>query len=242
MEHVIHKQESQAIVYDASLMDDPPAAYFSVDFWKAKQLLKGKAVGRGSAWFIAAPFGPVVLRQYLRGGWAAWFSRRSYWFTTVERSRPFREYHILVDLFAAGLPVPRPVAALCEFRGLVSQGALITSQIPSARPLADVLQGGYRTGPVSAGFWEMLGKCLRKFHAAGVWHADLNARNILINTDGDIFLIDFDRARFKPGRVVRGRGNLKRLRRSLLKIWPVEGAVDLQTAWAQLETGYADCV
>jgi len=120
MKHETHREGSWAVAFDADLVETPGVEYFSVDFWRARQALNGEAVGRGSAWFIQAPFGPVVLRHFLRGGWAAAFSRESYFYTGVSASRPFREYHLLAELYAAGLPVPRPVAALCRHRGLLS--------------------------------------------------------------------------------------------------------------------------
>ena len=234
MQTVIHKQKSLAIAYDAGIMDAPGAEYFSVDFWKPRQALIGQAVGRGSAWFIDTPSGPVVLRQYLRGGWVARFSRQSYFFSTVERSRPFREFHLLAALYAQGLPVPRPVAALCEHHGIISTGAIMTGRISSAKTLADVF-----TGSVPAeDLWKRIGKCIRRFHDAGVWHADLNARNILLDAGLQVFLIDFDQARFTPGKAVSGQGNLNRLKRSLTKLWPTEELSALQPAWIQLETGY----
>lgn len=234
MKSVIHNEKSLAIAYDASLMETPTLDYFSVDYWRAKQALEGEAVGRGSAWFINAAFGPVVLRQYLRGGWVAKISHQSYFFTTVSRSRPFREYHLLAALYDLGLPVPKPVAALCEFHGIVSTGALMTARISSARTLADLLPGNNGDD----GLWESVGKCIRRFHDAGVWHADLNARNILLDADSQVFLIDFDRARFTPGKAVNGLGNLKRLKRSLSKLWPPGELSCMQTAWAQLRAGY----
>ena len=234
MKSVIHKENSLAIAYDASLLEIPGVDFFSVDYWRSKQALEGEAVGRGSAWFINSAFGPVVLRQYLRGGWVAKISRQSYFFTTVSRSRPFREYHLLAALYDLGLPVPKPVAALCEFHGFISSGALMTARISSAQTLADVLPGndGYE------GLWESVGKCMRRFHDAGVWHADLNARNILLDENSQVFLIDFDRARFKPGKAVNGQGNLKRLKRSLTKLWPPGELPAMQPAWAQLKAAY----
>lgn len=238
METTIHKQKSLAIVYDASLLATPDVDWFNIDFWRSRQALTGEAVGRGSAWYINAPFGPVVLRHYLRGGWAAKFSHQSYLFTTVSRSRPFREYHLLADLFEQGLPVPRPVAALCEFRGLISSGALLTAVIPSAQTLADILPGQSGDPDPIPDLWERIGKCIRQFHDAGVWHADLNARNILLDAGLRVFLIDLDRARFTPGNRVNGEGNLTRLKRSLTKLWPAEARSALPQAWAQLEAGY----
>jgi len=238
MRHQIHKEKSLAIVYDSTIVEAPLPEIFSVDYWNSKQALTGEAVGRGSAWFINSPFGPVVLRHYLRGGWIAKISRRSYLFSTLSRSRPFREYHLLESLYGLGLPVPQPVAALCEFHGVVSTGALITAQIPSARTLADVLPGDKATNGIAQSVWENIGRCIRRFHNAGVWHADLNARNILLDADLDVFLIDFDRARFTPGKAVNGQGNLKRLKRSLLKNWPAADEPTLPAAWKWLKAGY----
>jgi 3-deoxy-D-manno-octulosonic acid kinase len=238
MQTVIHKEKSLAIAYDASIMDFPGVEYFSVDFWSSRQALVGEAVGRGGAWFIETPSGPVVLRQYLRGGWVARFSRKSYFFTSVERSRSFREYHLLAALYAQGLPVPRPVGALCEYRGLISTGALMMARIPSAQTLADLLPAYTDHPDPVAGIWTDVGKCIRGFHDAGVWHADLNARNILLDASLRVFLLDFDRARFTPGKAVNGGGNLKRLKRSLAKLWPIGELSALQPAWTQLKASY----
>lgn len=238
MESAIHKQDSLAIVYDSGLLDSPNRDYFSVDHWRSQEALDGEAVGRGSAWFIDAPFGPMVLRHYLRGGWAAKISLRRYFFTTVSRSRPFREYHLLARLFESGLPVPRPVAALCEFHGMTSTGAILTMRIPAAQTLADVLPGNPAAMTLAAGFWQGVGACIRRFHDAGVWHADLNARNILLDGELKVFLIDFDRARYTPGKLVQGQGNLNRLKRSLLKLWPTQAASEMEPAWGELNKGY----
>lgn len=234
MQHVIHKEKSWAVAYDAGLMETPGVEYFDVVFWRSRQALTGQAIGRGSAWFIEAPFGPVVLRRYLRGGWAALFSRESYFFTGVSRSRSFREYNLLIALFTKGLPVPQPVAALCQHRGLIATGAIMTMRIAATRTLADVLSG---EGP-DAGVWAGIGRCIRRFHEAGVWHADLNARNILLDGESQVFLIDFDRARFTPGARIDGEGNLNRLKRSLAKLWPANEPSALQLAWTELKAGY----
>ena len=234
MTHVIHKDKSSAIVYDDSLVDVPAVDFFSVDFWRSPKALLGEATGRGSAWFIDTPFGQVVLRQYLRGGWAARFSRQGYFFTTVQRSRPFREYQVIAALYDQGLPVPRPIAAHCEYHGLISSGSIMTARISSAQTLADILPGT----DFVAGFWESVGKCIRRFHDAGVWHADLNARNILLDAELQVFLIDFDRARFAPGKPVNGQRNLNRLKRSLDKLWPGAELPALLPAWTQLLAGY----
>ena len=234
MKHVINKEKSWAIAHDASLLDVPGPDYFSIDFWRSRKKVTGEAIGRGSAWFIETPHGPVVLRHYLRGGWAATFSRQNYFFTGVLNSRPFREYHVLVELYAMGLPVPSPVAALCQHHGVVSTGAIMTACITSSKTLTDLLS----SGDPAEGIWRRVGSCIRRFHDAGVWHADLNARNILLDADHAVYLIDFDRARFSPGKPVNGEGNLKRLKRSLQKLSLAGEMPALQQAWAELKAGY----
>lgn len=234
MKHVIHREKSWAVTYDASLMELPGPDYFSVDYWRTREAVTGTAVGRGNAWFIESPHGRVVLRHYLRGGWAATVSRQNYFFTGVINSRPFREYRVLVDLYAKGLPVPRPVAALCEHRGLFSTGAIMTACIPNATTLADILAAG----DTVEGIFSKVGSCIRQFHDAGLWHADLNVRNILLDKGLDVYLVDFDRARFNPGKPVNGAGNLKRLKRSFQKLWTQKGMSEQLPVWRELEAGY----
>jgi len=234
MKQVIHREKSWAIAYDERLLDAPRLEYFSVDYWRSRNAVAGEAVGRGSAWFIDTASGPIVLREYRRGGWAAHFSRRGYVFTGVARSRPMKEYQLLAELHARGLSVPRPVAALCQHRGVISTGAIMTVRIASAKTLADSLT---HDGHI-AGLWASVGRCIRQFHDAGVWHADLNARNILLDEEFRVFLIDFDRARFNPGKPVNGTGNLNRLKRSLLKHWPAGEMSAMSLAWTEFRKGY----
>lgn len=234
MNPVVHKAPSLAIIYDASKMDAPAAEAFTPEYWAAHNALQGEAIGRGSAWFIDAPFGSAVLRQYLRGGWAAKLSRSGYFFTSVARSRPFREFNVLVSLHELGLPVPRPLAALCVHHGVISRGALMTARIEGAQTLADLLPGDMTTVEL----WAEVGQCIRRFHQAGTWHADLNARNILLDADNRVFLIDFDRARFTPEKAVNGENNLARLKRSLVKLWPASQAAKLPPAWESLMGAY----
>ncbi len=233
-----HHEKSLSIVYDRSVIESPRVDYFDIVYWRAEKALEKHAPGRGNAWFINAPFGAVVLRQYFRGGWAAKVSEKSYLFTTVSRSRPFREFHLLATLHSSGLPVPRPVAAICEHRGFVSSGSLMTAQISDARTLADTLPQDASSPTSPAVQWMNVGKCIREFHNIGVWHADLNARNILLDTKSQVYLVDFDRARYTPGKAVNGNNNLSRLKRSLLKMWPAKQLPALDTAWQQLMLAY----
>jgi 3-deoxy-D-manno-octulosonic acid kinase len=79
---------------------------------------------------------------------------------------------------------------------------------------------------------------IRRFHEAGVHHADLNCYNILIS-NSRLYLIDFDRGRLESAnsRWRWKEKNLARLHRSIIK---VAGAhpVWLSARWSDLLAGY----
>ncbi|NIP17305.1 MAG: 3-deoxy-D-manno-octulosonic acid kinase [Xanthomonadales bacterium] len=224
-----------AMLYDGDYIQAPEERFFDPLWWEQEGAVTGRAAGRGSAVFIEAPFGPAVLRTYLRGGWPARISRDRYLYTGLQRTRPFREFRLLTSMVDAGLPVPGPLAALCRRKGLTCTGALITRRLPDVTPLAELL-GDAGLGD---GEWSAIGRTIGRFHHAGVRHADLNARNILMRPGtGEVFLVDFDRSAISPGRPVNGNPNLARLRRSLGKLWPAEPERGIDPCWRALLDGY----
>jgi 3-deoxy-D-manno-octulosonic acid kinase len=226
--------QGKAIVYDRDVITDPEPGLFQPSYWRSLNSVAGSAVGRGEAYFLETPFGAVVLRRYRRGGWAARFSEDRYLFTGFERSRPFREFHLLAKMSRRGLPVPQPLAAFCERAGIHYGGALMTRRIPNVVALADGLAEG-----LAKSRWEAIGRCIRRFHAAGVNHADLNARNILLQEGGEgVFLIDFDRGTISQNGAIDGKTNLARLHRSLVKCWPKAAARTLPDCWTWLSEAY----
>ena len=112
-----HKQDSLFIVYDADCVKQPGPELFDAAWWERREAVVGEAAGRGTALFLETPFGPAVLRQYLRGGQAARVSRDRYLFTGFERARPIAEFRMLARLAGMGLPVPDPLAAMCRRNG-----------------------------------------------------------------------------------------------------------------------------
>ena len=246
MQPATHIEKSYAIAFDADVLAQPQNHHFDEAYWRDQDAVYETAKGRGNSWFIDSPFGRVVLRRYFGGGWAARFSRDHYFYLGVIHSRPFQEFAVLVSLLSLGLPVPKPVAALCEHKGLFYRGALITQAIEGARTLADFLptSDGHKANrdinDENTNIWQDTGRCIRRFHDAGLWHADLNARNILIDGNQEVHLIDFDRARLTPDKPVDGQNNLARLKRSLKKIGSHNGDEFLSSAWAKLMEGYND--
>jgi len=201
-----------AILFDAERVTAAGVLLFDREHWKLRGALTEQAGGRGTIDFIEAEGRRWALRRYLRGGIAASFARDRYLFLGEERTRSFRELQLLGELRHLKLPVPAPVAA-CYRRGLLTYtAALITERLTAARTLDEVLAAGR----LDDARWASIGRCLRRFHDAGVQHADLNARNIMLGGNGEVWLLDFDRGRLRTPGHWRGRV-LDRLARSLEK-------------------------
>lgn len=231
--HIV-KLGRYVVLCDASIAAELSESLFNPEVLKKEKLLTGRALGRGEAWFINYQGHDWVLRHFRRGGLVGQFVNDCYFGWNLERSRAWSEWRLLAELYRRGLPVPRPVAAAvlqgCGFY----RADLLTELIPDSQPLADLLA----KSPQSEDFWRSIGACLWRFHDEDVYHADLNAKNILIDARSRIYLIDFDRGFIRsPGAWTQN--NLQRLKRSLLKL---KGATDNfyfeETEWNLLLEGY----
>ena len=120
---------------------------------------------------------------------------------------------MLARLGEMGLPVPVPVAAGYRRSGCTYVAELITERLVGAATLIEML----RAGRMSDTRWSAIGRCLRRFHEAGVQHADLTANNILLGEPDRVWVLDFDRGQLRAPGAWRGRV-LDRLARSLAKL------------------------
>jgi 3-deoxy-D-manno-octulosonic acid kinase len=185
--------------------------WFDPRHWLAREAVFARHRGRGAVLGFEHQGQRYLLRHYRRGGLAARFSADRYLWLGEARTRPLAEMKLLLHLHAAGLPVPRPVAVCYLRRGASYQGDIITSYLPGTRTLAELLAEG--EPPLES--WAAVGRTIRRFHEWGVDHADLNAHNVLLRDDGEVFLVDFDKARLRERPGIWRDANLARLRRSL---------------------------
>ena len=220
---------SAYILYDDAIIENGA----SLDFDASLQTsLSG---GRGRIAVMQGDSGPWVLRHYRRGGLIGKVIRDSYFWTGLQRTRAWREWHLLFVMYRQGLPVPRPVAARVRRYIFYYRADLLTCQIQDANTLADMLG----TNTLTSGDWRTIGASIARFHQHGVYHADLNAHNILRDKQGRWYLIDFDRARRFGHTGTWAQSNLKRLRRSLQKIVKQdEDKLFSEADWGWLLTGY----
>jgi 3-deoxy-D-manno-octulosonic acid kinase len=216
--------EGGLLRYDTNRVSEPSGFLMN----PSSERLAAQAVnegGRQAAWYVQGDFGEGVLRRYRRGGMMAAFSADRYLWLGAERTRSLRELQLLEYLYRSGLRVPRPIAAAYWRQGVTYKAALLTQRITDARSLRVALDGGHHTEVAMAIF---------ALHEAGVWHADLNAFNILLDAQDKAWLIDFDKSRRIVLSQERRRANLLRLRRSLVKL---EGERGMQW-WNELNIAY----
>jgi 3-deoxy-D-manno-octulosonic acid kinase len=227
--------EGGTILYDGSRASNASPGWLDASWWAERGTVCEAPEGRGSAHLIEADGRSLVLRHYRRGGFVARVSADRYLWRGAERTRSFHEWHLLYHMHRAGLPVPRPIAAGYRRQRFSYSADLLVARIPGVRSLAAALSAA----PVSLGTWVAIGRCLRNFHARGVYHADLNAHNILLGEyERDVWLIDFDRGAVRPPGWWSD-ANLVRLQRSLRKISaPLGGERFSQADWQALIHSY----
>jgi 3-deoxy-D-manno-octulosonic acid kinase len=221
-----------AILHDVSLSRDP-SALFDRDALRMRAALADARGGRGSISYIEVDGQQFVLRRYLRGGLPARVSRDCYFWLGEERTRPFHEFRLLAALMDRGLPVPRPVAARYLRSGLTYRGELVTERLRGATSLAE----RWLAGRIRDADWQSAGRCIRRFHDAGVQHADLNANNVMLDDAGNAWLLDFDRGQIRTPGDWQER-SLARLGRSLKKIARAAGLEDWRAGFDILRTAH----
>ncbi|WKE64736.1 3-deoxy-D-manno-octulosonic acid kinase [Gallaecimonas kandeliae] len=227
--------QNHFLLHDKALLPQVGPDEFRPRVWRERGAVTGTSTGRGTTYFLRQGEAHWVLRHYRRGGLVGKLVKDSYLFLGINNSRPVAEYKLLARLHDLGLPVPKPVAAHVERRGLFYKGDILIERIQGARDLVAWLQ----KAELAEGQWQAIGALVRRFHDAGVFHADLNAHNILLGEAGGLWLIDFDRGRLRKSGVWK-EDNLARLLRSFNK---EKGRLpsfhwDQERDWPALMAGY----
>lgn len=234
----IEKTRSGAILYDRSIISEIGDERFDASGWLHAEPVTAVlgAGGRGNTLYVGNVPRQFVLRHYVRGGVVGRLISYSYVWTGADSTRPFREWRMLAKMADSGLRVPRPAAARFQRRGPFYSADLITVRIPEVEPLSARIHESSR----SEQFWQRIGEAIRYFHAHGVYHADMSAHNLQIDSSGHLWMLDFDRGRLlAPG--PWQQKTLSRLHRSLQKTKTLDPQIHYaQENWEQLLEGYFD--
>ena len=218
------------------MIEHPHAGLFDIDRAQYNADQQSLAEGRSHAVFFQYKGQDLVLKHYQRGGRMAALLGDKYIGADCNWSRSFREWRLLTQMRELELPVPEPVAASCVRHGIFYRADLITMRLNKVVTLADYLF----KGECDEAGWAAVGSCIRRFHDASVYHADLNARNILLNTESNmVYLIDFDKGTVRYLGDSWKASNLARLQRSLLKFKTLNKVFHYkQHDWDALLNGY----
>ncbi len=249
----VFRNENAHILYDGETAPQMTPDWFMPSFWREHGAVTGEAPGRGASLFLdvrrlpaelqpvnttATPSSRWALRPYRRGGLIAKLASQRYLYTGLERTRAFAELRLTETLHRQGLPVPEPVGACVWRHGLTYEAALITVLIPGAHAFADDLIA-LETRGLPAGtelpeavlrLLDATGDAIRAVHDAGLEHVDLNARNLLVDENERVYVIDLDRCQLHAEAPADARwreGNLSRLGRSLARFTPTHHAACL---------------
>ncbi len=242
----ISKIGNSYILYDASIIAEPTLQLFNRDYHTNQSSRQNKLVsnlsgeqqggiGRAPVVYFSQGEKSFVLKHYYRGGAVASILKDRYLGFSIIKSRSFREFRLLKKMNGLGLPVPIAVAAHVN-KGVLSYRAdLITEELKQAETLSDVLSNSV----LGDENWQKIGRCIKRFHQHDIYHADLNARNILLTKSLEIYLIDFDNSYIRTGSDSWKMTNLSRLKRSLLKFKNnTDGFNFNENNWSALLDGY----
>lgn len=189
-----------------------------------------------------------VVRPYLRGGLIGRFNTDMH--LAMGRLRPWVEAEAIGALATAGVPTVQVVAGLVyatstrrRRRVFFYRAELVTRYVPDQRELADLLFGADRLTDASHRQTLLVraGSTCRAIAEAGVWHRDLNARNLLGSQDQTqtLRVLDLDRAVVGVHANPAATRMTSRLARSLRKFETSSGVRLSAEEWQAFEVGAA---
>ena len=150
--------------------------------------------------------GPVVIKQYRRGGLVRYFFKHRY--LKLCRTRAQHEFELLDRVGALGINVPQPIAYAHHGR-LFYRAWLVTRQIRQSVTLARLsLNDERKAGIVMESVIAQISSLIRN----DILHVDLHPGNVVIDTAEKVYLLDFDK-----GSVYHGKR--QKLRNRYLTRW-----------------------
>ena len=221
--------------FDPSCFTSAGSHLFDPAWWRQRGDASSAGAGRGRIQLVDDGQRAYLLRHYYRGGLMARLNRDLFLAQPIERTRAMHEFALLAQLRAKGLPVPHACAARHTPYGLWYRADILVERIPDATDVAEILHAQRALTPAE---WDVLGYTVRQLHDAQVYHSDLNCHNLMLDTRGKAWIVDFDKCEFRAGEKWK-QANLDRLLRSLRKELRLDaGFWWKEEDWAAFAAGY----
>jgi tRNA A-37 threonylcarbamoyl transferase component Bud32 len=180
--------------------------------------------GRGKLRSLALRGGDTALiRPYRHGGLFRYLTRRVF---VTWPPRPFRELTITEEVRRRGIATVEVYAACVQrIWGPFYRGWLVTRKLPEGQDLWTAIQGDFAREAGAEKLLKAAASSLRGLHREGVYHRDLNLKNILVRRESNEvrgYIIDLDKATLFLGEVpgIMVQRNLDRFLRSARKLDP----------------------
>jgi len=165
----------------------------------------------------------MIVKHYEHGGLFRKITRDIFF----GDSRPFRELSVLEAASQKGLQVPEVLATrVSRIFGPLYKGEIAYKEIPDSANLLEYLnrlneKTTKEKATLKSELINSLAESIKKMHNSGIYHADLNMKNVLIQNVGEkirVYLLDFDCSKIKENLTLRDRlSNLARFNRSCQK-------------------------
>lgn len=200
--------------------------------------------GRGTLYSMALPSGERwLVRRVQHGGLLAPFTGARFWRLGVPR--PFNELFLAHELTRMGILTPEVAAAAVYPSGIHYRGEIARVELPAADDLAACLFDPAKRGQAEPEeLMRATGRLVAALHVAGLYHPDLNLRNVLIETPAGApraYIIDLEKCALR--RPLSGRLRhrmLERLRRSGRRFETRLRKSIEPDAWAAFRAAYAE--
>ena len=177
-------------IYDKNYNFEELQHYFDIDYIKNSCTDIKTRGGRGQTLlFTNKAAHSLVLRHYFRGGLMGKFFKDYFFIFEKHSHRAFDEYNLLNFMHKNGLNVPKAIIAREIYCGLYLRQDIVIEQIKNSNDLANIICERHLTNIEL----ENIGKCINKMFSLNIDHTDLNLRNILLDDNGKVYLIDFDK-------------------------------------------------
>jgi len=212
------------------------ATHLSLYAWAAAQPDRTAFTGRGEAYAVTLGGLGAVVRHARRGGLLGPLLGDRY----LGAPRFHRELAWSRRLADAGIPTPAFLAGVWRRSGAVHRADVATARIAGSDLATVVFGDDPPTGDARTGILRAVGRLVRRLHAAGFVHPDLQLRNVLVTgAPPEVWLLDVDSCRAAAGAGDRRR-NLRRFYRSWEKWNRLRGPRLTGEDRAAFESGYGE--